>query len=154
PARRRAQEGALVSPLLAAGRATMLGAMHDSRRFAASTERNRQGILDVLRRFVAPGSHVLEIASGSGQHAIFLAAELGVAAWQPTDPDETARESIDAWRLHANVPIVLPAIELDVTVKPWPPLKHAQDTIVCINMIHISPWEVCVAMLEGAAALL
>jgi hypothetical protein len=132
--------------------------MNDSRRFAAATDRNRQPILDVLRRFVGPGSRVLEIASGSGQHAIFLAPELGVAVWQPTDPDPSARASIDAWRLQANVANVLPAIDLDVTAKPWPEVlqdpANAPNAIICANMIHISPWETCLAMLEGAGSLL
>lgn len=125
---------------------------HDARRFAPATQRNREPILEVLRRFVKPCAHVLEIASGSGEHAVFFAPRLEVGTWQPTDVDPEARESIDAWRAHERDPRVLAALELDVTKKPWP-VREA-DVIVSINMVHISPWRATVAMLEGAAQVL
>lgn len=95
---------------------------------------------------------MLEIASGSGEHAVFLAPRLDVGTWQPSDPDAEARTSIDAWRAWEKDPRVLAAIDLDVTKKPWP-IQQA-DVIVCINMVHISPWRATVAMLEGAGKLL
>jgi len=72
----------------------------EARRFAPATTRNRDVILGVLARFVREGAHVLEIASGTGEHATFLAERLPVASWQPTDPDPTSRASIDAWIAH------------------------------------------------------
>lgn len=127
--------------------------MHaDARRFAPATQRNREPILEVLRRFVKPCDHVLEIASGSGEHAVFLAPRLDVGTWQPTDLDSEARESIDAWRAHEGDPRVLAALALDVTKEPWPVAKA--DVVVCINMIHIAPWRATVAMLAGAARIL
>jgi len=126
--------------------------MHDVRRFAPATQRNREPILEVLRVHVKPCAHVLEIASGSGEHAVFLAPRLDAGTWQPTDVDPEARLSIDAWRDHEKDPRVLPAIELDVTKTPWP-VKSA-DVVVCINMVHITPWATTVELLRGAADVL
>jgi hypothetical protein len=130
----------------------------DPRKCAPAAARNREPILEVLRRHVAPGAHVLEIASGSGEHAIFLAPALAVASWQPSDPAPESRASIDAWRSVADVPRVLPAIELDVT-GAWPDPHSGTSApppgvIVCINMIHIAPWEACRGLLAGAARVL
>lgn len=132
------------------------------RAYADATQRNRDPILEVLRRHVRPGDTVLEVASGSGQHAVYLAPRLGVR-WQPTDASAEARASIDAWRdasptetAGAALPKVAaagdvqPALPLDVA-GPWP-LKHA-DVLVCINMIHISPWPATLALLDGAAQI-
>lgn len=126
--------------------------MSDLRRNAPATERNREPILEVLRRVVPKGARVLEIASGTGEHATFFAANLPVASWQPSDPDETSRASIDAWREHWSSAPVLPALDLDVTREPWP--VEGATVIVCINMIHISPWEACEALMRGAGRVL
>ncbi len=126
--------------------------MSDARRFADATTRNGEPILHVLSRFVPAGAAVLEIASGTGEHATFLAPNLAVASWQPSDPDAGSRASIDAWRAHRGVDRVLPAIDLDVTRTPWA-VTHA-DVVVCINMMHISPWTAGQALLEGAATVL
>lgn len=124
----------------------------DARRFAPATERNREPILEVLRRFLRPEARVLEIAAGSGEHACFFAARLPVAEWQPTDPDADSRASIDAWRSHARLDHVRPALALDVTVEPWPVARA--DAVVCINMIHISPWAATLGLMRGAARVL
>jgi cyclopropane fatty-acyl-phospholipid synthase-like methyltransferase len=128
--------------------------MHASRRTAPAAARNREPILEVLRSFVREGAHVLEIASGSGEHATFLAQALPVASWQPTDPDEPSRTSIDAWTAQLAADRVRPALALDVTQSPsqWPVTRA--DVVVCINMIHIAPWEACLGLLDGAAKLL
>ena len=127
----------------------MTDARPDRRLFAPATARNRDAVRDVLARFVRDGDHVLEIASGTGEHATFLAQQLPVASWQPTDPDPDARASIDAWTAHLSADRVRPALVLDVTRDPWP-VAHA-DLVVCINMIHIAPWAACLALLDGAA---
>jgi cyclopropane fatty-acyl-phospholipid synthase-like methyltransferase len=134
--------------------------MPDPRRFAPSTERNRAPILDVLARVLprpSGGARVLEIASGAGEHAIFFAEALPGVRWQPTDPDEGARASIEAWRRHAGLANVLPPQPLDVC-RPWPREAYAAldrvDAIVCINMIHIAPWRATEGLMEGAAAVL
>src|SRR6185295_17987314 len=126
--------------------------MHDLRRFAPAYQRNREPILEVLRGHVKPCAHVLEIASGSGEHAVFLAPRIDAGTWQPTDVDPEARLSIDAWRDHEKDPRVLAAIDLDVTKTPWP-VKSA-DVVVCINMIHITPWKTTVELLRGAGDVL
>ncbi|MFN7144556.1 MAG: DUF938 domain-containing protein [Myxococcota bacterium] len=126
--------------------------------------RNRAPILEVLARHVRPGDHVLEIASGSGQHAVWLAPRLGVT-WQPTDPDPAARAAIDAWRAadpadpggadwRDGTPpgTVLPAMALDVLAPPWPNVRRP-DVLVAVNMVHISPWAATEALLRGAGAL-
>jgi hypothetical protein len=124
----------------------------DARRFAPATERNREAILDVLARYVRDDDDVLEIASGTGEHATFLGERLRVASWQPSDPDATSRASIDAWTAHLDATRVRPAIELDVTRLPWPVSRA--DVVACINMIHIAPWRACLALLDGASELL
>ena len=126
--------------------------MKDLRRFAPATARNREPILAVLRRVLPEGAQVLEIASGTGEHAVFFAEALRVASWQPTDADPEALASIDAWREHHHAARVKPALALDVAVEPWP--TSAADAVVCINMIHISPWSACEALLRGANRLL
>lgn len=124
----------------------------DTRRHAPATARNREPILEVLRRVAPPDSRVLEVASGTGEHAAYLSERLEVASWQPTDPDPGARASVDAWR--GEAPRVLPARHLDVEQRPWPSDLGPVDVVVCINMIHIAPWSACEALLEGASELL
>jgi hypothetical protein len=124
-----------------------------------ATLRNREPILGVLARHVRAGDTVLEIASGSGQHAVYLAPRLGVA-WQPTDTDPEAIASVEAWRAApleepdgaagATGGAVLPVLRLDVRGH-WPAVEA--DVLVCINMVHISPWGATLALLEGAARL-
>ena len=126
--------------------------MEDNRRFAPAAARNREPIFDVLVRFVRQGDRVLEIASGSGEHAVYLSKRLPVATWQPTDPDAASRASIDAWAAHEGADRVRPALALDVTQHPWP--VDRADVVLCINMIHIAPWEACLGLLEGAAKIL
>jgi SAM-dependent methyltransferase len=128
--------------------------MDHHRLSAPATARNREPILDVLRRFVREGDHVLEIASGTGEHATYLAQRLPVASWQPTEPDDDSRASIDAWTAHLAADRVRPAIALDVTRSDahWP--ADRADIVVCINMIHIAPWAACLGLLDGAATVL
>ncbi|MBK8999444.1 MAG: DUF938 domain-containing protein [Myxococcales bacterium] len=124
----------------------------DARRFAPATARNREPILAVLERYVSEGARVLEIAAGSGEHACFFAERLPVAEWVPTDADAESRASIDAWRVHSGAARVAPALELDVTASAWPVSRA--DVVLCVNMIHISPWEATLGLLSGSAKLL
>ena len=121
------------------------------KRTAPATARNRDPILAVLRRVLPPRGLVLEIASGSGEHGLHFAAALPQLTWQPTDADPAALASIRAWRADSGPPNLLEPLPLDVCA-PWP-LPRA-DAVVCINMIHIAPWEACLGLLQGAAALL
>lgn len=126
--------------------------MSDMRRNAPATARNREPILEVLRRVVPDGAKVLEIASGTGEHAVFFASNLEVESWQPSDPDASSRASIDAWRDHWASSRVQPAIDLDVTREPWS--VESVNVVVCINMIHISPWTACGALMRGTGRVL
>jgi hypothetical protein len=119
---------------------------------APATERNRVFLLEVLRRVLWDRREVLEIASGSGQHAVFFAAALAPLRWQPTDRDPEALRSIEAWRAEAGLPNLIPARALDVGAPHWP-IEDA-DAVVCINLIHIAPWSTSVALFEGAGRLL
>jgi hypothetical protein len=93
---------------------------------------------------------VLEVASGTGEHAAFFGAALPEVVWQPSDVDPAARASIAAWC--DDVPSVRPPLALDAAADPWP--IDAADAVVCINMVHIAPWAACAGLLRGAAAVL
>ncbi|MDP4025163.1 DUF938 domain-containing protein [Methylobacterium sp. NEAU 140] len=121
---------------------------------APAVARNRDAILAVLRRVLPERGTVLEVASGSGEHAAYFAAELGAARpglrWQPSDPEPAARRSVDA---HATGhPAIAPALALDAAAPDWP--AAAADAVLCINMIHIAPWAACLGLMAGAGRLL
>lgn len=122
----------------------------DPRRYAPAAARNREPLLEVLRGILPAQGVVLEVASGTGEHAVHIASALPGVIWQPSDPSEEARRSIDAWAAgHANI---RPALALDAGAWPWP--IQAADAVLCVNMIHIAPWAACLGLLRGAAALL
>jgi hypothetical protein len=119
---------------------------------APATARNRDPILAVLREHLPARGTVLEVASGSGEHACHFAAHLPALTWQPSDPDPQARASIDAWASEAALSNVRPALPLDVLSAAWPPL--AAEALVCINMIHIAPARATPALFAHAARVL
>lgn len=114
-----------------------------------ATHRNRAPILEVLDRWLGPEARVLEVASGSGQHAAAWCAERPGWRWQPSDLGADERASIDAWC--GPLSNVAPALALDV-LGPWP--EGPYDAVFCANMIHIAPWSCTPALLHGAAAVL
>jgi hypothetical protein len=122
------------------------------RRRAPAAERNRDAILSVLARVLPRSGVVLEIASGTGQHAVHCAAALPDTVWQPSDPDADARDSIAAWRAHAGLANLNTPLALDVLNDDWGIGNVA--AIVCINMIHIAPWEAAESLFRGAGARL
>ena len=124
----------------------------DQRIYRPHVARNREPILAVLRRVLPPSGVVLEIASGSGEHAIYFAKELPSLTWQPSDPDPEALASIAAHRADADLPNLLAPLRLDVTADEWP-IDHA-DVVMCNNMIHISPWAATEGLIAGAARVL
>lgn len=126
----------------------------DARQFSPSTARNRDVILDVLRRVLPPRASVLELASGSGEHAVHIAKALPEITWQPSDPDETARGSIAAWIEAEGLSNVRPPLAIDVSVADWGVEGQRFDALVAINMIHISPWEATLGLMAGAGRLL
>ncbi|MEN7531504.1 DUF938 domain-containing protein [Cupriavidus sp. DL-D2] len=124
----------------------------NARRMAPATDRNREAILAVLREALPASGTVLEIASGTGQHAVHFAKALPTLTWQPSDPDATHRESIAAWTAHAQLQNVPTPLDIDVRREPWaaPGVIDRVDAIVCINMIHIAPWAAAEALFAGA----
>lgn len=122
-----------------------------SKRSAPAAERNRDPILSVLREVIPPGTKVLELASGTGQHAIHFAANLPDVRWQPTDATSDALDSIEGWRSEARLPNLLTAQMLDAASDIWP--VQAADVLFCANMIHIAPWSASVGLFRGAARL-
>jgi hypothetical protein len=131
----------------------------DQRAYAAATARNREAILEVLKRVFPHSGRVLEVASGTGEHAAYFASRLPGITWQPSDPDPDHRVSISSWAAWAaesapeNAAAVLPLpLDLDVRANSWPVQEAA--AVVCINMIHIAPWDCCLGLLDGAARVL
>ena len=119
---------------------------------AAATERNREPIRQVLERVLPPAGLVLEIASGTGQHAAFFARAFPALRWQPSDVAPAHLESIRAWSAAAGADNIAPPVVLDVERQPWP--IAAADAILSINMLHIAPWSAAEALFQGAARLL
>jgi hypothetical protein len=119
---------------------------------APATARNREPIRDVLARVLPSAGDVLEIASGSGEHALFFARAFPQLAWQPSDTNDDAIASIAAWRAEDAPSNLRAPIVLDASANVWPHV-HA-DAIVCINMIHIAPWQAALGLAAGAARTL
>jgi hypothetical protein len=140
----------------------------DARQYAPATDRNRVPILEVLQRVLPPSGTVLEIAAGTGQHAIFFAPRLIPRKWLPSEPEPILRASIKAWYQHYPSDNLYPPLDVDVCSPIWSVERgelpegmnrsdlenHPISAIVCINMIHISPWETCLGLMAGAKRLL
>lgn len=125
----------------------------DPRRHAPATARNRGALLQVLQRLLPSRGRVLEIASGTGEHAVFFAEALPALVWQPSDPDPACRASIEGHRTAANVDTVLPPLALDVrSATDWPTADF--DAIFCANMTHIAPWDCTLGLLAAAGRIL
>ena len=126
--------------------------MTDHRRHAPAAERNRDPIAAVLGEVLPDRGLVLEIASGSGEHAVHFAGRFPSLSWQPTDPDPDALTSIEAWRQETKPANLRVPLQLDAANEDWP--IGAADAILCINMVHISPWAATLGLLAGARRLL
>lgn len=120
------------------------------RRHAPATARNRDPIAALLDELLPEVGLVLELASGSGEHCAFFAERFPALKWQPSDPEADALASIADWC--AELPNVLPPVALDATAQAWP--VATADAILCINMVHISPWEATLGLMAGAGRLL
>lgn len=121
-------------------------------RLSPAAERNKGPILDLLRQALPAQSRVLEIASGTGQHAAWFAAAMPAWTWQPTDFQADALPAIRAWVTETGANNVLAPLQLDVLASPWPLEPAATfDAIYCANMLHIAPWATCGALMQGAA---
>lgn len=119
------------------------------RRHAPATERNREPIASVLAEELPASGQVLEVASGTGEHCAWFAERFPALTWQPSDPDPESIASIADWC--SGLPNVLPPLALDAA-GVWPVTQA--DAILCINMVHISPWAATLGLLAGARRLL
>ncbi|QNG26512.1 DUF938 domain-containing protein [Synechococcus sp. HK01-R] len=132
--------------------------MQDSRLYFPATERNREPIASTLDGWLPAEGSVLELASGSGEHAVSFQTRFPGLRWQASDPDPLHLESIRAWRAHAGLQASMPEpLRLDVRQWPWPlPADVALDlqAVVVINLLHIAPWDCAMALLAGASRLL
>jgi hypothetical protein len=137
----------------------------DAKQYAPATQRNRHAILSVLQQYLPPTGTVLEIASGTGEHAAFFAPHLAPRLWLPSDMGEIQLKSIGAWRQDALSPTLLAPISLNVMEKDWPQRvvqalcarddsTHILSAIVCINMVHIAPWAATEGLFWGSESLL
>lgn len=123
-----------------------------ARRSAPAAIRNRQPISETLAEWLPERGLVLEIASGSGEHAVYFAERFPALEWQPTDVHPDALASIAAWREEARLPNVLEPFPLDAASADWP--VGQADAILSINMVHISPWKSALGLLDGASRVL
>jgi hypothetical protein len=126
--------------------------MTDGRRSAPHVARNTVPILEVLGEVLPKRGLVLEVASGSGEQSLAFARAFPQLMWQPSDAEPAALRSIEGWRIEAGLLNLLPPVTLDARAREWP--VEAANAIVCINMVHISPWEACAALMQGAGRLL
>jgi hypothetical protein len=140
----------------------------DARQYAPATQRNREAILEVLLQVLPPNGTVLEISSGTGEHAVFFASHLHPRKWIPSDPNPVARASIAAWREYCPADNLYPPLALDACDSVWSierdelpdslqDIDFERDPIVAIvniNMIHIAPWSACLGLMAGAGRIL
>ena len=140
----------------------------DTRQYAPATARNQEPILKILLEVLPPTGTVLEISSGTGEHAIFFAPKLQPRKWIPSDPNPEARSSIAAWQQYNTANNLYPPIDLNASAPTWA-IEQAElpkalqgfdlqqypiEAIVNINMIHIAPWSACLGLMAGAGRIL
>jgi len=137
--------------MLSTYRATVDGDGINGRLTSPAARRNIDPIGDALATFTAPGERLLELASGTGEHAAALTRRLPGLLWQPSDADESRLASIEAWRADPDGPATfLPAILLDATTLPWPVPTAAFDVVLAVNLLHVLPRDLRPAVFAGA----
>ena len=122
------------------------------KRHAPATARNSEPLAEVLAKELPETGLVLEVASGTGEHAVFFSRRFPALDWQPTDPDGDALSSIRSWAEEAGCGNLKEPLELDAVAADWPVGKA--DAVVCINMVHISPWAASEGLFVGASRVL
>ncbi|WP_374763001.1 DUF938 domain-containing protein [Yunchengibacter salinarum] len=125
----------------------------DGRRHAPAVARNTAPLIETLTPLLPARGMVLEVASGTGEHAAAFARAFPHLTFQPSDRDDEHLGSIRAWVNHANAANLRPPLTLDVTASPWP-LDESPAAILAINLMHISPWAVTQALFAEAGRLL
>ncbi|MEQ9372452.1 MAG: DUF938 domain-containing protein [Coleofasciculus chthonoplastes F3-SA18-01] len=134
----------------------------DARQYAPATQRNREPILQILRRVLPAKGTVLEVASGTGEHAVFFAPRLKPRQWLPSDANPLMRASIADWSAYEPADNLYPPLDIDVQTPSWSVEKQSPvdwetsplKAIVSINLIHIAPWSACLGLIAGASRLL
>lgn len=126
------------------------------RRHAPATQRNREPIAAVLQERLPTAGRVLELASGTGEHAAYFAERFPQVTWQTSEPDPELRRSILAHRQTSQAVNLPEPLDLDVTAKTWPQaaVEPAPAVMFCANMIHIAPWAVAEGLFAGAGRYL
>jgi SAM-dependent methyltransferase len=122
------------------------------KRTARLALRNREPIAAALDEILPDRGTVLEIGSGTGEHAVFLARRFPALRWQPSDPDPQARASIEAWAAEARLPNLLPPLDLDLCVPTWH--RRSAEAMLCVNVLQVAPWDRAEALFAGAAQVL
>ena len=128
----------------------------DAKKYSSAAQRNRQPILEVLKNSIPDSSNILEIASGTGEHAVFLASRFPNCQWYPSDRDPQLRASIQAWKQEYFTANLHPPLDIDARDKKWQieEIPVEIDVIVNINMIHIAPFSACEGLMAGAERIL
>ena len=128
----------------------------DARQYAPATQRNREPIFEILSKVLVQKSNILEIASGTGEHAVYFASRLKSCRWIPSDPNPMSWDSIAAWKQIEAVDNIEQPLAIDVTQANWQQqvAELNIDAIVNINMIHIAPWQACLGLMTGARQIL
>ena len=128
----------------------------NAKRYAPATQRNRQPIEDILQKNLSPQSNILEIASGTGEHAVFFASQFPDCQWYPSDRDSELRASIIAWSKDFECNNLQPPLDIDAESSRWEIETQSIPihAIVNINMIHISPFSACEGLMAGAKRIL
>jgi Protein of unknown function (DUF938) len=132
---------------------------NETKQHAPATQRNREVILEVILEVLPPQGTILEVASGTGEHAVFFAPSLKPRRWLPSDPSSSARASIAAWMEDSGCDNLESPVEIDASMQTWLVETDFKPTIpitaiVNINMIHISPWSACLGLMAGANRIL
>lgn len=127
-------------------------AAEGAKRSAPAVARNRAAIIDVLGEWLPPTGLALEIASGTGEHAVAFAEAFPRLEWQPSDIHPDALGSITAWQAEARLSNLRPPVRLDASAPDWPIARA--DALLSINMVHISPWASALGLLDGGARVL
>ena len=128
-----------------------------TKKYAMATARNREPILSVLQKSLPSSGNILEIASGSGEHAVYFAAHFPQHKWYPSDKEAECLQSIAAWQRESALDNLQSPQKIDVSEVNWYNSLSSVDnitTIICINMIHISPWQTCIGLITGAKEIL
>ncbi len=122
------------------------------KRTSSAALRNLPSLLAALREVLPASGTLLELGSGTGEHALHVARAFPGLAVQPSDPDPEARASIAAWAAEARLPNLAPPLDLDLLAPAW--ARRSADALLCVNVLHVAPAAAGEALVDGAARVL